>query len=321
MAYNPEEDIKVSDLPEKTTDVVSDDKLLVIDSEDANILKQVDASKVWWWWSGTWDMLKSVYDKNNNGIVDNSEALWWKPASDYALSDDTQDKLESWVNIKTINWNSILWPWNIVIQGWWTVTVDDTLSTTSENPVQNKVINTALQNKQDTLVSGTNIKTVNNQSLLGDGDITIQGGWKMPVDINSTWISNLKYIYPKTIDWVTTLPRAFRVDYVVHEYYPLTNPTWTKDHQWTWYINFTLDDMNVSTNPSDWEFWCFFDWVYHNDCLIFIWYDQNWAYSWSKKRVPSSINSSWICVNNIVEDWQISSSYWADVRVIRTAIF
>ena len=31
-------------------------------------------------------------------------------------------------------------------------------------------------NKQDTLVSGTNIKTVNNQSLLGSGDITIQGG-------------------------------------------------------------------------------------------------------------------------------------------------
>ena len=46
MTYNPEEDIKVSDLPEKTTDVVSDDKLLVIDSEDANILKQIDASKV-----------------------------------------------------------------------------------------------------------------------------------------------------------------------------------------------------------------------------------------------------------------------------------
>ena len=30
--------------------------------------------------------------------------------------------------------------------------------------------------KQDTLVSGTNIKTINNQSLLGSGNITIQGG-------------------------------------------------------------------------------------------------------------------------------------------------
>lgn len=31
-------------------------------------------------------------------------------------------------------------------------------------------------NKQDTLVSGTNIKTINNQSLLGSGNIDIQGG-------------------------------------------------------------------------------------------------------------------------------------------------
>lgn len=33
-----------------------------------------------------------------------------------------------------------------------------------------------LSGKQDTLVSGTNIKTVNGNSLLGEGDITIQGG-------------------------------------------------------------------------------------------------------------------------------------------------
>lgn len=31
-------------------------------------------------------------------------------------------------------------------------------------------------NAQETLVSGTNIKTINNQSILGSGDITIQGG-------------------------------------------------------------------------------------------------------------------------------------------------
>lgn len=33
-----------------------------------------------------------------------------------------------------------------------------------------------LNTKQDTLVSGTNIKTINNQSILGSGNITIQGG-------------------------------------------------------------------------------------------------------------------------------------------------
>ena len=34
----------------------------------------------------------------------------------------------------------------------------------------------ALDNKQDTLVSGTNIKTINNTSLLGSGNIPISGG-------------------------------------------------------------------------------------------------------------------------------------------------
>lgn len=40
-----------------------------------------------------------------------------------------------------------------------------------------------LATKQDTLVSGTNIKTINNESLLGNGNITIQGG-STPETIN-----------------------------------------------------------------------------------------------------------------------------------------
>ena len=37
-------------------------------------------------------------------------------------------------------------------------------------------ISTALNAKQDTLVSGTNIKTINNESILGSGNIEIEGG-------------------------------------------------------------------------------------------------------------------------------------------------
>lgn len=37
-------------------------------------------------------------------------------------------------------------------------------------------LNTRLNTKQDTLVSGTNIKTINNQSILGSGNITLTGG-------------------------------------------------------------------------------------------------------------------------------------------------
>ena len=37
-------------------------------------------------------------------------------------------------------------------------------------------VDTALASKQTTLVSGTNIKTINNESILGSGNITIEGG-------------------------------------------------------------------------------------------------------------------------------------------------
>ena len=42
--------------------------------------------------------------------------------------------------------------------------------------ITNNEINVDLSGKQDTLVSGTNIKTVNGSSLLGSGNITIEGG-------------------------------------------------------------------------------------------------------------------------------------------------
>lgn len=35
------------------------------------------------------------------------------------------------------------------------------------------ILNTALENKQNTLVSGTNIKTINGTSLLGSGDCEV----------------------------------------------------------------------------------------------------------------------------------------------------
>ena len=71
------------------------------------------------------------------------------------------------------------------------VTVDQSLNSGSTNPVENRVIynkideveqvtaaglNALNESKQDTLVSGTNIKTINNESILGSGNITIEGG-------------------------------------------------------------------------------------------------------------------------------------------------
>ena len=51
----------------------------------------------------------------------------------------------------------------------------DTATTYTKTEIDN-AITAATSTKQDTLVSGTNIKTINNQSILGEGNIEIQGG-------------------------------------------------------------------------------------------------------------------------------------------------
>jgi hypothetical protein len=49
-------------------------------------------------------------------------------------------------------------------------------NTSDANKPISSATQTALNGKQDTLVSGTNIKTINGDSLLGSGDITVGGG-------------------------------------------------------------------------------------------------------------------------------------------------
>lgn len=71
----------------------------------------------------------------------------------------------------------------------------DTLNTLNElavaiqeNDSVIETLNSAITNKQDSLVSGTNIKTINGESILGEGDITIEGGSgaELPVIVIST---------------------------------------------------------------------------------------------------------------------------------------
>ena len=73
---------------------------------------------------------------------------------------------------------------------------------------------TDVSGKQDTLVSGTNIKTINNESLLGSGNITIQGGGGgsytagTGIDITNDVISNtgVTSVNSSTGDVTITVP-------------------------------------------------------------------------------------------------------------------
>lgn len=66
-----------------------------------------------------------------------------------------------------------------------------TLTTTSKGiiPAINEV-NALAKSKQDALTSGTNIKTVNGQSLLGSGDIAISGGGDVTAAGDNTFTGN-----------------------------------------------------------------------------------------------------------------------------------
>ena len=91
-----------------------------------------------------------------------------------------QDKLVSGTNIKTINNESILGSGNIEVKGKEHVSLTyaewEALSQSEQMADKVYLIKDAENVYQAPLVSGTNIKTINGNSILGEGNIEIQGG-------------------------------------------------------------------------------------------------------------------------------------------------
>ena len=93
-----------------------------------------------------------------------------------------QDKLVSGTNIKTINNQSLLGSGNIVVNKS-SVGLGNVNNTSDANKPISTATQEALNTKQDTLVSGTNIKTINGYSLLGSGNIDIESGGGTSINI------------------------------------------------------------------------------------------------------------------------------------------
>ncbi len=109
-----------------------------------------------------------------NGQSASSTNKGFLTSTDWSTFNAKQDALVSGTNIKTLEGQSLLGSGNIDLSK-----SDVGLSNVDNTSDANKPISTATQTalnaKQDTLVSGTNIKTVNGNSLLGSGDLTIGG--------------------------------------------------------------------------------------------------------------------------------------------------
>ena len=104
-----------------------------------------------------------------SGKTDESAFTAYTSATDTALA-SKQATLVSGTNIKTVNNQSLLGSGNIEIeQG----TVDQTIVSGSTNAVAGGAVYDGLAGKQATLVSGTNIKTVGTNSVLGSGNIAL----------------------------------------------------------------------------------------------------------------------------------------------------
>ena len=76
-------------------------------------------------------------------------------------------------NAHTLDWSGNAWFAGDVYTG---STSGKNKDDGSKKLATEDMVNTSLSSKQDILVSGTNIKTINNESILGEGNISISGG-------------------------------------------------------------------------------------------------------------------------------------------------
>ena len=119
---------------------------------------------------------------NDAGYLTEHQSLddyYTKTQVDTALN-DKQDTLTAGANI-TIDANNVISSTGgTQVQADWNQTDDSAVDYIKNKPTipdtSDFATKTELNAKQDTLVSGTNIKTINNESILGSGNIEIQGG-------------------------------------------------------------------------------------------------------------------------------------------------
>lgn len=137
---------------------------------------------------GSSDVTKTYVDQQDNLLgqaISNLGASTSQSISQ--LGQSKQDKLTSGTNIKTINGESVLGSGNIVIGG---SGGDVTKAYVDEKDAElQDAIEDLDDTKQDKLTSGSNVKTVNGQSILGSGDLstTIINGVDLKNAINDPY--------------------------------------------------------------------------------------------------------------------------------------
>ena len=121
--------------------------------------------------TGDYNDLTNKPNLNNYATKSDLNNYYDKGQTDGMLNNkvDTSTLVSEYYNKNTVN--------NLLDAKADTSDLNDFYDKQETNTLLNQKANvTDLNNKQDTLVSGTNIKTINNESILGSGNIDIQGG-------------------------------------------------------------------------------------------------------------------------------------------------
>jgi len=75
--------------------------------------------------------------------------------------------------------------WNLLINSTREIPIDSSLSTSSTNPVENRVVTNAINGKQDTLVAWNNIQIANDWKTISATDTTYTAGTNVSIDANN----------------------------------------------------------------------------------------------------------------------------------------
>ena len=238
-----------------------------------------------------WEELVYAYNNTNGKMTLNTMKAF--------ATANTQEELVSWTNIKTINWNSILWSWNLVIS-WWGWSGEDN----DYDAVVDASGNWDYTSISDAITAGIKRMYVRNwnytmsSQTLSTWDFKMVWESKEWVQINITHPTRSSSIFTMTSN-TTDLTHSFLI----------SNVTFNITYTWAyWYFILfdipdnwvlTINDCNICVVSA--ENWCNF---YLCD-RSWWWMSVNWSYI---EIYPTTWNPQWV--------WFIG---WADYMTVRNS--
>ena len=228
-----------------------------------------------WYLAGKYPVIKYSSKFYYPYSMGSTNAFWAVPFDKTADSSGTTWLYRDWINMTLSSWTITTMATTTIFvanSNFLRTGVNYPTPYTPEyngSPATKKYVDDSASTKQDTLVSGTNIKTVNNQSLLWSWDITI-----------SWWWSDIEYV--TSAEYTALLPWA---ESDGKHYFIYTSSAIVPRTPWTHTVLYYSFDEDTASTAYDWvgnynATWNSDSWTYasvnYGKCAIVDW--TNGAY-------------------------------------------